>query len=61
MSCLNKKVILFNIETLEKLEFESYKSLAEYLKTSITQIRRYLQNGKVFKQNYQILCPFKIG
>lgn len=61
MSCLNKKVILFNIETLEKLEFESYKSLAEHLKTSITQIRRYLQNGKVFKQNYQILCPFKIG
>jgi len=60
MSCLNKKVNLLNVETFKEIEFESYKSLVKYLNTSTTQVRRYLQNGKVFK-NYKILCPFKIG
>lgn len=61
MSSLFKKIILFDLQNEDKIEFESYKSLAKYLNTSTTQIRRYLKNGKVFKQNYQILCPIKIG
>jgi hypothetical protein len=61
MSCLNKEVWLLDINTHKYIQFQSYKSLAEYLNTSTTQLRRYLQSGKVFRQNLMILCPFKIG
>lgn len=60
MSCLNKEVWLVDVTTYNYVKFESYKSLAKHLNTSTTQVRRYIQNGKVFKQTY-VLCPFKIG
>jgi hypothetical protein len=61
MSFLNKKLNLLDITTNTITEFESYKSLAHYLNTSTTQIRRYLCNGKLYKGNYIIQCPNKIG
>lgn len=57
MSFLNKQVNLFDITNNKITEFESYKSLAKFLKTSSTQIRRYLLNGKIYKNNYRIQMP----
>jgi hypothetical protein len=57
MSCLYKKVNLVNVEDGTVTEFESRKSLAYYLNTSNTQVKRYLENGKIFKNTYRIQMP----
>lgn len=57
MSCLNKKVNLINVNDNTITEFESYKSLAEFLKTSSPQIGRYVLSGKIYKNNYLIQMP----
>lgn len=57
MSSLYKKVNLVNIKDGTITEFESRKSLACYLNTSNTQIRRYLDSEKIFKNTYRIQMP----
>lgn len=61
MSFLNKKVNLLDLTTNTIINFDSYKSLALYLNTSKTQVRRYVESGKIYKENYIIQCPNKIG
>lgn len=51
MSFLNKKVYLY--KNNQYLEFESYKSVAKFLKVSSPTIRRYIESGLVYK-NYII-------
>lgn len=57
MSFLNKKINLVNIKNDTITNFESYKSLAQFLGTSTTQVRRYLLNKKIYKNNYRIQMP----
>ena len=57
MSFLNKKINLLNINDNTITKFESYKSLAKFLETSTTQVRRYLLNEKIYKNNYRIQMP----
>nr|YP_009262167.1 GIY-YIG endonuclease [Chrysoporthe cubensis]AMX22242.1 GIY-YIG endonuclease [Chrysoporthe cubensis] len=48
------KVDVFNIETNEKLSFDSFTSAAKYINVSRTAVTRVLKNGKLIQKIYMI-------
>lgn len=52
-----KSLLLKEILTDETILFSSYKELASFLNTSITQVRRYLKSQNIYQNKYTIHMP----